>query len=129
MDPLEVFTREVFHISVALAVTLGNLDEVPATYVNDFFWGGEEANVGSATMAAVGWRHPEMSTHGHTPLLCTRQALAGFGKLAPPRTRLRHPSSVVAAVANELRQMGHRRVVILVKIGETLYLRPGSFVV
>ena len=102
------------------------LDEVITSFLDMMFWEGEPYSEGSALFAAVGYWWPDVSRHGTVPMPHSRQALAGFRKLDPPRARLPLPPPLVAAIAVELCSMGWWRLAVGVMISMFLYLRPGE---
>ncbi len=80
----------------------------------------------SATIAAVKYHVPQFQRKGDAHLPLTNQALRGYMKTVPIRSRLPLPPPVVAAVANNLYRRGLERLAVGVVMGMILYLRPGE---
>ena len=103
-----------------------DLDELLYGFVHERFWEGDELFDATAVLAAMGWTFPAAGRHGSFFLPLTRQALAGFARLSPLRSRLPLPPPVTSAIANAIVWRGRRRQAIGVKVGEAGYLRPGE---
>ena len=85
---------------------LNALDRGLREFISDLFWQGRASGEGSAALAALGLHRPEVSRHGSHKMPLSRQAVAGFRRLDPEKSRLSLPTVLAAAIANELCAMG-----------------------
>ena len=97
-------------------------------YVEELLWEGEQGHTATATMAAIGWALPHFSRHGSGELPQTKQAVQGFIKLSPARTRLPLPPSVMSLIAFHMVALGFRTAATMMLVGVSAYLRPGELV-
>ena len=103
-----------------------DLDWLLRDAIQDLFWDGEPLHEATALMAAAGWRFPTVGRFGDRRLALSRQALAGYARLAPPRSRLPLPPQVLSAIADRLITLGEVKAAVALKLGESAYLRPGE---
>ncbi|CAK0845105.1 unnamed protein product [Prorocentrum cordatum] len=82
-----------------LVMKTGELDKSLAKHLDYLYFEGESAAAGQLLVAAAKWRCPTFGRCGDEPLPLASQALRGFGKMPPPRSRLPIPAVVVAGLA------------------------------
>eukprot|EP00971_Amphidinium_carterae_P274794 5452987-Amphidinium_carterae.1 len=107
-------------------ISASSLDTVLAQVIEDMFLDGEPAHQGTALMAAVGWMVPRYSRWGQDCLPLCSQTLAGFKRLAPPKTRLPLPMPLIELLALLMARSGRWRAALMTMLATYCYLRPGE---
>jgi integrase len=102
------------------------MDEILTSLFDFWYLEGEEASLGSKTLAAVMYFRKEFSRNAGARLLGARQAIKGWRKLAPPKSRLPLPWEVVAMIANHFVRTQRWEAAVLTLLIYHCYLRPGE---
>ena len=100
-------------------------DQILARYMDFLFFEGEEYTKGQYTLAATVHRWPSLGEAGKKSLPLARQALKGWKKLCPGKTRLPLPWLLAASMAALMVQWGHFSMGLLTVITFHTYMRPG----
>ena len=126
IDRFDSFLRRSYHRKLIEIDVMSHLDLALSDFVTKLFWEGEAAHTATLALAALGWKYPQYSKHGALALPFSRQAIGGFLKLSPSRTRLPLPVGVMALISYYLVKMRMRRSAMLLWLALTAYLRPGE---
>ena len=101
-------------------------DTYLVAYMNECFQDLQAADIGSKTLAAFAWKHPEFSRHGHESLPRARQALIGWLKGIPPAQREPMTWLEVCGVAAEMVRNESWAFGVALLLMWDLYLRPAE---
>jgi len=102
------------------------LDDWLALWMDEEYLNGEQAHVGSHLMAVAKFHLPAFGKAGSRRLPRAGQALRGFRRLAPGRTRLPLPWEAVALIAEQLALDGYWATALLVVLAFHCYFRPSE---
>eukprot|EP00438_Fugacium_kawagutii_P031465 Skav222634 [mRNA] locus=scaffold10:187684:190948:+ [translate_table: standard] len=109
---------------ITTTMNRSRLDALTAEYVEHLYRGGEDLSAGSYLVAAVAFKVPQCK--GVNGLPVTQQALRGWRKECPPRSRMPLPFEVVCLLAEHAVQQGMVEIGLLLLLVFMLYLRPGE---
>ena len=123
---LDTFLLNVFRVKAEMQVAGAQLDLMIADYVNDLFWDGGALHEATMVWAAAAWRWNDFSKFGKVGAPATKQALAGFARMSPPKSRLPLPEPVFSWILEQLVASGRRRMAQAIYVGIAAYLRPGE---
>lgn len=93
----------------------------------DHLWAeGQHAACGRKVLTAVMYLHPELATARGGTLQAVRQALRGWGRLTPLRTRLPTPWEVICLLCQELVRRGCWSMAAACLLSVVFYFRPSE---
>lgn len=101
------------------------LDRALVQYLDVVYAAGEGLGIGNYVKASVLFHHPELK--GRLGLPKTQQALKGWRRLNPPKSRMPIPFEVVALMAVEAKKNNKVEIGLVLLLSYMLYLRPGEF--
>mmetsp|Transcript_1875 Transcript_1875/g.4097 ORF Transcript_1875/g.4097 Transcript_1875/m.4097 type:complete len:437 (+) Transcript_1875:86-1396(+) len=102
------------------------VDEAIVQYMHKLFFEGADVSTGTYLLVGYQALHPQYSRTGELQLPRSVQALKGWKKLSPPRSRVATSAFVVSAIAAELTRRGLLQMALWVLLGFGCYLRPAS---
>jgi integrase len=105
--------------------TAAQTDATTASYLEHLYMDGEDTSMGNYVVAALCFHRPELK--GNQDLPKTMQALRGWRKLSPPRSRMPIPYEVVALLATRALTQGLEEVALVLLLNFYLYLRPSEY--
>lgn len=102
-----------------------DVDAVASLFLENKYLEGEDMSMGSYAVAAITHFRPDLKgPHG---LPRTQQALKGWRKLCPPRSRMPLPFEVVALLATHAYKKKLVEVALVLLLNFFLYLRPTEY--
>ena len=101
-----------------------DLDDLVAQYLDDHFFSGGDGAQGSRLLAALTWAVPDLARGPCLPR--ARQAAVALRRLAPPKSRLPIPESLLYAVAEWLMKRDLAQTGLAVLLAHHAYLRPAE---
>ena len=102
------------------------MDQALTNYFNELFFKGHPGHRGDKILASVMHHKPEFNKYGSMRLPHAWSALKGWRRLAPGSSRLGFPLAVWAAIATEMKRLGHLQMTLFTMIGLSAYTRPGE---
>ncbi len=112
MTPLPTWSRD-------------QMDLLLVNFLDDMFWEGEQLAQGTAMLAAVQHKWPELGRGERTSFPRSRQALQGWRRLGPARARLPFPWLVAAGAAHWMAEQSLAEMALTTVLAFICYLRPG----
>lgn len=101
------------------------LDRALVQYLDVVYAAGEGLGIGNYVKASVLFHRPELK--GRLGLPKTQQALKGWRRLNPPKSRMPIPFEVVALMAVEAKKNNKVEIGLVLLLSYMLYLRQGEF--
>lgn len=118
-------TLTVWAALCGIMLLAGAMAVVIVEYLEELNFQGESVDTAATLIAAVLWKWPQLRKNlGGLPR--ADQALRGWRKIQPGRSRLPPPRPLIALVVAELMLMGKWKVAAGVWIAQACYLRPGE---
>ena len=102
------------------------MDQALTDYFNELFFKGHPGHRSDKILASVMHHKPEFNKYGSMRLPHAWRALKGWPRLAPGSSRLGFPLAVWAAIATEMKRLGHLQMALFTMIGLSAYTRPGE---
>ena len=104
--------------------TMTEVDTSVSKYLEHLYMDGEDTPMGNYVVAALCFHRPELKGNQNLPK--TLQALKGWRKLSPARSRMPIPYEVVALLATYALRQGQEQVALVLHAPELLPL-PATF--
>lgn len=109
---------------VRQTMTWTQLDRHLSNYLEELYLEGEDLSRANYVTAAVIFHVP--GTKGLAALPRAQQAMKGWRKLCPPRSRMPIPYEAICLVANKAMDLGQHEIALVLMMTFLLYLRPGE---